>query len=124
MVPREPHSNDVVARLLRLLLKSRRIPTRREHQLSAEAKADFKLPFETKDWPKIWKHGQWNTLKARIVGNPPHITTWIGDTKIMDYTDTEKRLPDEGHIALQVHGGGDFTKEFVRYRNIKVKVLD
>ncbi len=89
-----------------------------------EAKADFKLPFDTKDWPKIWKHGQWNTLKARIVGNPPHITTWIGDTKIMDFTDTEKRLPDEGHIALQVHGGGDFTSQFVRYRNIKVKVLD
>ena len=26
-------------------------------------------------------------------------------------------------IALQVHGGGDHTKEFVRYRNIQVKEL-
>jgi hypothetical protein len=41
----------------------------------------------------------------------------------MEYTDNEKRLPDSGGIALQVHGGGDFTKEFVRYRNIKVRRL-
>ena len=34
------------------------------------------------------------------------------------------RLPDEGGIALQVHGGGDYTKQFVRYRNIRVKFLD
>ena len=32
--------------------------------------------------------------------------------------------PDKGGIALQVHGGGDFTKQYVRYRNIRVKVLD
>jgi hypothetical protein len=41
----------------------------------------------------------------------------------MEYTDTEKRLPDKGVIALQVHGGGDHTKEFVRYRNVRVKEL-
>jgi len=34
-----------------------------------------------------------------------------------------KRHPDKGGIALQVHGGGDHTKEFVRYRNIRVKRL-
>ena len=39
--------------------------------------------------------------------------------------DTEKRHPDTGGIALQVHGGGgDLTKQFVRYRNIRVKSLD
>jgi hypothetical protein len=41
----------------------------------------------------------------------------------MDMTDTEKRLGDKGGIALQVHGGGDYTKQFVRYRNIRVKEL-
>ncbi len=35
----------------------------------------------------------------------------------------QKRLADKGGIALQVHGGGDFTKQFVRYRNIRVKEL-
>ena len=63
-------------------------------------------------------------LKARIEGNPPKLTTWIKGVKFMDYTDTKKRLPDDGGIALQVHGGGDYTKEFVRYRNIKIKIID
>jgi hypothetical protein len=84
----------------------------------------FKLPISPKKWPTFWQHGQWNELKARIVGNPPHISTWIKGVKFMDFTDTRKRLPDRGGIALQVHGGGDHTKEFVRYRNIRVKVLN
>jgi hypothetical protein len=80
-------------------------------------------PVEYKDWPKFWKHGEWNELRARIVGNPPTITTWIKGVKFTEYTDTEKRLADTGGIALQVHGGGDYTKQFVRYRNIRVKEL-
>ena len=63
-------------------------------------------------------------VQARITGNPPTITTWIKGVKFMEYTDTKKRLPDRGGIALQVHGGGDYTKQFVRYRNVRVKVLD
>ncbi len=82
----------------------------------------FPMPLE--DWPKFWKHGQWNELRARIVGNPPHITTWIKGVKFMDWTESEKRHPDKGGIGLQVHGGGDFTKQFVRYRNIRIKGLD
>ena len=82
----------------------------------------FPMPLE--DWPKFWRHGQWNELRARIVGNPPHITTWIKDVKFMDWTETERRHPDKGGIGLQLHGGGDFTKQFVRYRNIRLKRLD
>jgi len=84
----------------------------------------FPLPVSPEKWPEFWKHGEWNELKARITGNPPTITTWIKGVKFMEFTDTDKRLPDKGGIALQVHGGGDRTKEFVRYRNIKVKVLE
>lgn len=85
--------------------------------------AAFKCPVSAEDWPAFWKHGEWNELRARIEGNPPHITTWIKGVKFMDYTDDKKRLGDTGSIALQVHGGGDYTKEFVRYRKIKVKEL-
>jgi hypothetical protein len=84
---------------------------------------DFPCPISPQDWPKFWKHGEWNELRARIEGNPPKITTWIKGVKFMEYQDTEKRLADRGAIALQVHGGGDFTKQFVRYRNIRVKEL-
>jgi hypothetical protein len=89
----------------------------------APAHEPYPLPVTPDAWPSFWKHGAWNELRARIVGNPPHITTWISGTKWMEWTDTAKRLADTGGIALQVHGGSDFTKQFVRYRNIRVKEL-
>lgn len=85
--------------------------------------APFKLPVDPAKWADFWKHGEWNELRARIEGNPPKITTWIRGVKFMEYQDTQKRLADKGGIALQVHGGGDYTKEFVRYRNIRVREL-
>jgi len=90
---------------------------------SKQGPSDFKCPVSPEDWPTFWKHGEWNELRARIVGNPAKLTTWINGVKFMEFQDTEKRLGDTGGIALQVHGGGDFTKQFVRYRNIRVKEL-
>jgi hypothetical protein len=90
---------------------------------SKQSDAGFKFPIEPAKWAEFWKHGEWNELRARIEGNPPKLTTWIRGVKFMEYQDTEKRLSDKGGIALQVHGGGDFTKQFVRYRNIRVKEL-
>lgn len=89
----------------------------------------FPLPVPPEKWPDFWKHGRWNELRARIVGNPPKITTWINGVKFMEWEDKEKQHPDEGGIAVQVHGGGypggvDLTRLFVRYRKIRVKVLD
>jgi len=81
------------------------------------------LPVLPESWTFLWRHGQWNELRARIVNNPPTITTWINGVKFMEWTETQKRHPDAGGIALQVHGGGDFTKQFVRYRNVRVKKL-
>ncbi len=86
--------------------------------------APFPLPIDPKDWPALWHHGEWNELRARIVGNPPKITTWINGVRFMEFEDKEKRHQDRGMIGLQVHGGGDHTKEFVRYRKIRVKGLD
>lgn len=78
-------------------------------------------------WPAFWKHGQWNELRARIVGgDKPTITTWINGVKISEWTETEARHPARGRIALQVHGGGsaeDYKNKFVRYRGIRVKEL-
>ena len=85
--------------------------------------APVALPVLPQSWASFWRHGEWNELRARIVGNPPAITTWINGVKFMEWTETEKRHPDRGGIALQVHGGGDFTKQFVRYRKVRVKEL-
>ena len=92
-------------------------------EIKAE-EAPVKLPIAPEKWPDFWKHGQWNELRARISGNPPKITTWIKGVKFMEWADTKKHAPDKGGIALQVHGGGDYTKQFVRYRNIRIKPLD
>ncbi|MCX6877393.1 MAG: DUF1080 domain-containing protein [Verrucomicrobia bacterium] len=91
--------------------------------IKEHAGAPTTLPVMVEAWPFFWRHGQWNELRARIVNNPPHITTWVNGVKFMDWTETEKRHPDDGAIGLQVHGGGDFTKQFVRYRNIRIKLL-
>ena len=85
--------------------------------------APVPFPMALEKWPEFWKHGQWNELRARIVANPPHITTWINGVKFMEWTETEKRLDDTGRIGLQVHGGGNMTNQFVRYRNLRIKAL-
>jgi hypothetical protein len=37
-------------------------------------------------------HPGWNTLRARITGNPPHITTWLNGEIAVDFQDAERRL--------------------------------
>jgi hypothetical protein len=81
------------------------------------------LPIKPESWAFFWRHGAWNELRARIEGNPPHIQTWINGVRIIEWKEKEVRHEPSGGIALQVHGGGDHTKEFVRYRNVRVKVL-
>jgi hypothetical protein len=83
--------------------------------------APLPLPVLPDAWSNFWRHGEWNQLRARIVGNPPTIQTWINGVQFMNWTETEVRHPAQGRIGLQVHGGGDFTRQFVRYRDIKVR---
>ena len=97
--------------------------TKDVNEIEVKEYKEFPSPVSAADWTKFWKHREWNELRARIVGNPPTITTWIKGVKFMEFRDTEKRLADTGGIALQVHGGGDYTKQFVRYRNVRVKEL-
>jgi hypothetical protein len=87
-------------------------------------RATIPLSMTPEQWKTFWKK-DWNEVRARITGgDKPTIITWINGVKIMEWTETETRLPVKNHIALQVHGGGDQTKQFVRYRNIMVKKLD
>ena len=78
-------------------------------------------------WMKAWKREDWNTVRVRMVGDVPHITVWVNDQQITDFTDTANHAKDgitEGPIAIQVHGGTRWVPGgFWRWRTIAVKEL-
>lgn len=88
-------------------------------------------------WLAAWQVGDWNTTRLRVVGHPPHITTWINGQKVSEFdgqtydgprydrSRVESLLGPEGHIALQVHGGKSWPEGAkCRWRNIRIKPLD
>lgn len=81
----------------------------------------------TENWQRLWKREAWNSVRARIEGNPPRITTWLNDELVFQGTDTENHAIDgatEGSIAIQVHGGERWRAGgFWRWRVIAVKEL-
>jgi hypothetical protein len=46
----------------------------------------------------------WNEYRVRAEG--PRIRTWINGVLASDYTETEANIAQDGHIAIQIHGGG------------------
>jgi hypothetical protein len=91
--------------------------------LYAPAAGDFLVQYA--DWKKAYKEKGWNRLRARIEGQPAHITVHLNDVRTVDFTDTKERYPREGYIGLQVHGGkgawGDTSK--ARFRNLKIREI-
>ena len=78
-------------------------------------------------WMKAWKREDWNKVRVRIAGDVPHITVWINDQQVTDFTDSANHAKDgitEGAIAIQVHGGDRWVPGgFWRWRTIAVKEL-
>ncbi|MBN2315245.1 MAG: DUF1080 domain-containing protein [Sedimentisphaerales bacterium] len=92
---------------------------------------------EPEYWLSTWKVGKWNTLRIRCVGEYPHITTWINNTKLAEFDGSSCPQPNydkdkilqtlsrKGSIAFQVHGGKQMWAEGAkcRWRNIRIKNL-
>jgi hypothetical protein len=82
-------------------------------------------------WQKAWKREAWNSVRARIEGDAPHITVWINDQLVTDFTDTANHAADnapDGMIAIQMHYSDDKVPRWVdggvwRWRVIAVKEL-
>lgn len=77
---------------------------------------------------KLWNKGEYNTVKARIEGQPPRIQVWLNDEQIMDYTDTKVddkfRVPETGYFGIQVHPGESWGEgKKVYFRKILIKEL-
>lgn len=83
--------------------------------------------FAAPGWEKHWKKGEWNTIRARIEGDIPHITVWMNGDRIADWSDTANHLPGgvlDGHIAVQVHMGDRWIEGGKhRFRNIAIREL-
>tara|TARA_B100000941_G_scaffold289680_1_gene269604 strand:- start:975 stop:1640 length:666 start_codon:yes stop_codon:yes gene_type:complete len=60
----------------------------------------------------------WNHY--RILCEGPRIRMWLNEVACADYTEKDLKIPLEGYIGLQVHGGGTLT---VRFKDIMVKDL-
>ncbi len=81
----------------------------------------------TPRWQEVWKNGTWNSLRARIEGDVPHIQVWLNGVKITDWQDSENHLPEravDGMVAVQVHGGNRWIPGGQhRFRNIQIREL-
>ncbi|MEK0446471.1 MAG: hypothetical protein RLZZ399_1792 [Verrucomicrobiota bacterium] len=60
---------------------------------------------------------EWNRYHIRAEG--PRIRLWINDVLTVDYVEEDASLPEEGVIALQIHGGA--TE--IRYREVVLEEL-
>lgn len=74
-------------------------------------------------WEAVYKKGQWNKLRAVITGQPPRIQVWLNEKPMVDFQDDRERLPRDGYLGLQVHGGpGSWGRDSrIRFRTIRVR---
>jgi 3-keto-disaccharide hydrolase len=89
------------------------------------------------DIATVWKEGDWNAFRIRMVGEAPHVTVWVNGTQLY-----ELQMPKNDQIAgvyggligLQLHwtatysaasGSGTGTRpwQVQRFRNIAIKEI-
>ena len=89
------------------------------------------------DVAKVWKDGEWNSMRMRMVGEKPHVTLWINDIRMWELQMPKNDLPaglNAGKIGLQLHwtatydeigggAGGSRSWQVLRFRNMAVKEL-
>jgi hypothetical protein len=80
------------------------------------------------NWKQAWKREDWNSVRARITGNPPRVSAWINEHPVLQWADTANHAADgaeDGMIGLQLHMGTDryVAGGFWRWRVIAVREL-
>jgi hypothetical protein len=64
------------------------------------------------------RKNDWNRYVIRAEGR--RIRTWINDVPMIDYTEPDESIPQQGLIGLQIHGG---AKAEIHYRMLAVEEL-
>ena len=114
-------------------------------ELNQKTRAILKYAADVDDFLKIWKFGEWNTIRVRCVGRIPTLTTWVNGVKIavLDMNAVEwknydpeacaRLLGRKGHISLEVHDSHSrdwlgtnrwWPGAVVRWKNIFIRELD
>jgi hypothetical protein len=89
----------------------------------------------------VWKPGDWNSFRVRVVGAIPHITLWVNGTQMWDVVQSQNDLlggDTDGFVAFQTNWTNTFTPvpdaaccpgnwrpgAVHRFRNIAIKELE
>lgn len=83
----------------------------RRNRVIAEPVDPEAIALAAKDW-------EWNDY--RILCEGPRIRSWINGVAALDYTEKDIKIPLDGRIGLQAHGGGKFL---VQFKDLKIKEL-
>lgn len=67
----------------------------------------------------VLKKDGWNEYRIRCEG--PRIQLWINGVQTVDYTEPDASIPQEGSIAVQIHGG---AKAEAWFKDIAVEELN
>jgi hypothetical protein len=82
------------------------------------------LPVDPQRPRDLWDPEGFNEIRARIQSDPPVIQVWLNGVHLTHFADREKRIPERGHLGLQVHGGKGWPEGAkVRYRGVQVREL-
>lgn len=80
---------------------------------------------ENLDGDRHFESSQWHDVEIHIQGEPARIQFHLNGHLVTDFRHSEETTrgnPTDGHIALQVHPGGDWIEgNKARFRNIRVK---
>jgi hypothetical protein len=58
----------------------------------------------------VLRRGDWNDYRIRAEG--PRVQVWLNGVQTVDFTEPDPAIPQDGHIAVQVHGGGKAEAHF------------
>jgi hypothetical protein len=67
---------------------------------------------------RIVKQNEWNDYVVRCEDG--QIRLWLNGVLTVDYTEDDEKIPRDGLIALQIHGGGKATAS---YKEITIEEL-
>lgn len=75
---------------------------------------------------EAWKRDEWNRVRVRCAGNPPHVVVWLNGDRVTDFQVPEGlgTFAPRGRIGVQVHGNrNDPEGAKAAFKNLFVREL-